>query len=181
MADIRGFRGFRYDLGRVGSLSEVVAPPYDVVWPDLQRTLYGQSEFNAIRLELTRDELGDTERENRYARAARLRNGSTKRAAAGHARSLYIYEQEFAVDGRPTSSSRLFARVGGALRRVSPTNRRCPARRTTGSGSIGPPVQPVADLRSTPDPEVVAKEDPHVERAALVATDHPATRTGCGS
>ena len=33
MADIRAFRGFRYDLGRVGSLSDVVAPPYDVIDP----------------------------------------------------------------------------------------------------------------------------------------------------
>src|SRR5438067_1322178 len=30
MADIRPFRAFRYDLGRVGALSDVVAPPYAV-------------------------------------------------------------------------------------------------------------------------------------------------------
>ncbi len=31
MADIRAFRAFRYDLGRVGALSDVIAPPYDVI------------------------------------------------------------------------------------------------------------------------------------------------------
>ena len=36
MADIRAFRAFRYDLGRVGSLSDVVAPPYDVIDAGLQ-------------------------------------------------------------------------------------------------------------------------------------------------
>jgi len=113
MADIRGFRGFRYDLGRVGSLSEVVAPPYDVVPPDLQRMLYEQSDFNAIRLELTRDEPGDTETENKYARAARtLRewvNGNVLRQDT--ARSLYIYEQEFEVDGQTHTRRGFFARV----------------------------------------------------------------------
>ena len=60
MADIRAFRGFRYDLGRVGSLSAVVAPPYDVIDPALQQKLYDASPHNAIRLELTKDEPGDT-------------------------------------------------------------------------------------------------------------------------
>jgi len=30
MPAIQAFRGIRYDLGHVGSLSRVVAPPYDV-------------------------------------------------------------------------------------------------------------------------------------------------------
>ena len=59
MADIRAFRGFRYDLGHVGALSDVVAPPYDVIDPALQQKLYDLSPHNAIRLELTRDEPGD--------------------------------------------------------------------------------------------------------------------------
>ena len=31
MADIQAFRALRYDLGRCGPLSDVVAPPYDVI------------------------------------------------------------------------------------------------------------------------------------------------------
>ena len=61
MADIRAFRGFRYDLGRVGSLSDVVAPPYDVIDPSLQQKLYDASPYTAIRVELTKDEPGDTD------------------------------------------------------------------------------------------------------------------------
>ena len=37
MADIRAFRGYRYDLGQVGTLSDVIAPPYDVIDPGLQQ------------------------------------------------------------------------------------------------------------------------------------------------
>src|SRR5207245_9403871 len=43
MADISPFRAYRYDLGRVGALSEVVAPPYDVIDPALQEKLYAKS------------------------------------------------------------------------------------------------------------------------------------------
>jgi uncharacterized protein (DUF1015 family) len=113
MADIRGFRGFRYDLGRVGSLSDVTAPPYDVIGAQLQEKLYSQSDFNAIRLELSRTEPGDDESENRYVRAARtLRewiNGNVLRQDS--ARSLYIYEQEFAVEGQTHTRRGFFARV----------------------------------------------------------------------
>jgi uncharacterized protein (DUF1015 family) len=113
MADIRAFRGFRYDLGRVGSLSDVVAPPYDVVGPDLQEKLYRQSDFNAIRLELAREEPGDTDTENRYARAARTLkewvNGNVLRQDTS--RSLYIYEQEFAAEGKTHTRRGFFARV----------------------------------------------------------------------
>ena len=67
MADVRAFRGFRYDLGRVGSLADVVAPPYDVVDAALQNRLYDASPYNAIRVELTRGEPGI----DRYTLAAR--------------------------------------------------------------------------------------------------------------
>ena len=31
MPDIRAFRGIRYDMAQVGAMSDVVAPPYDVI------------------------------------------------------------------------------------------------------------------------------------------------------
>ena len=49
MADIRAFRAFRYDLGHVGPLADVVAPPYDVIDPALQQRLYDKSAFNVVR------------------------------------------------------------------------------------------------------------------------------------
>ncbi len=36
MPVIQAFRGIRYDLGHVGSLSNVIAPPYDVIDAELQ-------------------------------------------------------------------------------------------------------------------------------------------------
>src|SRR5262245_61977302 len=72
MPDIQAFRGIRYDLGHVGSLSNVIAPPYDVIDAGLQQALYEQHSANVVRLILNRDETGDDEHNNRYSRAARL-------------------------------------------------------------------------------------------------------------
>src|SRR6476659_2230933 len=102
MADIRPFRAFRYDLGRVGSLSDVVAPPYDVIDSALQKSLYERSPFNAIRVELTTEEPGDTASSNKYTRAAQtLRDWLANEALRQDtARGLYVYEQQFTVEGR---------------------------------------------------------------------------------
>src|SRR5207244_6116868 len=99
MADIQAFRGFRYDLGRVGALSDVIAPPYDVIDPTLQQALYDRSPHNVIRLILNKEEPTDTEADNRYTRAARtLREWQAEGVLAqDSARSLYVYHQEFEV------------------------------------------------------------------------------------
>lgn len=113
MADIRAFRGFRYDLGRVGALSDVVAPPYDVIDSALQQKLYDASPYNSIRLELTRDEPDDNDQHNKYTRA-----GNTLREwldanvlRQDTARGLYVYEQEFTVEGTTYARRGFLARV----------------------------------------------------------------------
>src|SRR5215203_3144264 len=113
MADIRAFRGFRYDLGRVGALSAVVAPPYDVIDAQLQEKLYGASEYNAIKLELTRDEPTDDESNNKYTRAANtLREWIAANVLRQDtARGLYVYEQEYTVEGATYARRGFLARV----------------------------------------------------------------------
>jgi uncharacterized protein (DUF1015 family) len=54
MSRIRPFRALRYDPGRV-DLSQVIAPPYDVVAPGERAAYFDRDPHNAIRLELTRD------------------------------------------------------------------------------------------------------------------------------
>ncbi len=71
MADVQALRAFRYDLGRVGALSDVVAPPYDVIDSTLQEELYDRSPYNVIRLILNKESPTDTENDNRYTRSAR--------------------------------------------------------------------------------------------------------------
>src|SRR6516165_3580422 len=113
MADIRAFRGFRYDLGRAGALTDLVAPPYDVIDATLQERLYDRSLFNAIRLELSQDMPGDSDAENRYTRAARelkawQADGVLRQDSLRH---LYVCEQEFTADGRTYKRRGFLARV----------------------------------------------------------------------
>src|SRR3954452_15151290 len=113
MPDVRPFRGIRYDMARVGALSDVVAPPYDVIGPELQERLYAASPYNIIRLELGREEPGDTAEANRYTRAVRTlkdwrRQGILREDSHP---ALYVYHQTFTVEGRTYTRKGFLARV----------------------------------------------------------------------
>ena len=71
MPTIRTFRALRYDSARVGDLSAVIAPPYDVIDPDEQEQLYTASPYNMVRLILGKQYSSDTAEDNRYIRAQR--------------------------------------------------------------------------------------------------------------
>jgi uncharacterized protein (DUF1015 family) len=114
MPDIRPFRGVRYDMAQVGALSDVVAPPYDVIDAALQDRLYQASPYNIIRLELNRPEPDDDETSSRYTRAARflkdwLRDGVLREDAAP---AFYLYHQTYEVEGRTYTRKGFLARVG---------------------------------------------------------------------
>src|SRR5207245_11295610 len=93
MADVQAFRGYRYDLARVGALSEVIAPPYDVIDAALQDALYARNPYNVIRLILNKQTPADTETSSRYTRAGQtLRDWQSEGILTqDSARSLYVY------------------------------------------------------------------------------------------
>jgi uncharacterized protein (DUF1015 family) len=102
MADIQAFRGHRYDLGRVGNLSDVIAPPYDVIESALQQTLYDRSPYNVVRLILNKELPGDSPANNRYTRTGQILRDwlADGIIVQDSARSLYVYHQDFEVEGR---------------------------------------------------------------------------------
>jgi uncharacterized protein (DUF1015 family) len=101
MPEIQALRGIRYDLGHVGSLSNVIAPPYDVIDADLQQKLYDKHPANVVRLILNRDEPGDDDHNNRYTRAARQMRGWLRDGVlfTESDPAIYVYHQEFAEGG----------------------------------------------------------------------------------
>lgn len=113
MAEIRAFRAFRYDLGRVGALGDVIAPPYDVIDPTLQDALYAKSPYNVIRLILNKELPSDTETNNRYTRAAQFLRDWQQAGVLTQdsARSLYVYHQDFEVEGQKYTRRGVLARV----------------------------------------------------------------------
>jgi len=102
MPTIQAFRGLRYDLGHVGSLSDVIAPPYDVIDAELQESLYERHPCNVIRLILNRSEPGDPDPDERYRRAARfLREWRSQGVLQTETQpALYVYHQQFEVEGQ---------------------------------------------------------------------------------
>lgn len=113
MADVQGFRAYRYDLAHVGNLSDVIAPPYDVIDAALQDRLYDRSPHNVVRLILNRETPQDTDRDNRYTRASQTLRGWIQEGALvqDSGRALYVYHQEFDVEGRHHTRKGFMARV----------------------------------------------------------------------
>ncbi len=113
MPEIQAFRGLRYDLGHVGSLGDVVAPPYDVIGPALQDELYKKHPANCIRLILNRDEPGDDAQNDRYTRAARfLRNWRDEGVLFAESQpAIYVYHQIFTTGGQTFTRRGFMART----------------------------------------------------------------------
>ena len=101
MADIEAFHGLRYDLGHVGALSSVIAPPYDVIDAEMQKELYEKHPANVVRLILNRSEPGDDDTA-KYERAGRfLKNWQREGVLqAENQASIYVYHQVFTENGQ---------------------------------------------------------------------------------
>jgi uncharacterized protein (DUF1015 family) len=52
MADVQPLRTLRYEPSAVGSLVDVISPPYDVVDDELRAELAARSPYNAVRIDL---------------------------------------------------------------------------------------------------------------------------------
>jgi uncharacterized protein (DUF1015 family) len=52
MADVRPIYATHYDLGAVGALEGVAAPPYDVIDASMRAELLGRSPYNAVAIDL---------------------------------------------------------------------------------------------------------------------------------
>ena len=103
MPQIRPFRALRFDPSVVGELTDVVAPPYDVINQERRAELVARHPANVVRLDLPAEEAGD-ETDERYRRAARTlaawRSDGTFRKDAHP--SIYVYEQIYCVPGTAT-------------------------------------------------------------------------------
>ena len=121
MADICGFRAWRYDLSQVGDLSDVTAPPYDVINTAQQDDLYKKHPCNVIRLELTREEAGDSQGA-KYERAAKYFRQWQQEGVLFRDREdcLYAYHQEFTWEGKTYVRKGFLGRI-----RVEPFGQGC--------------------------------------------------------
>ena len=109
MARVFPFAGIRYDPARI-DLAAVLAPPYDVIGPALQRDLYSRAMQNVVRVELGRDYEGDAgDGADRYTRARDylrtwLDQGFLVRDDEP---SLYLHRHSFQLPGGEGPQARL--------------------------------------------------------------------------
>jgi uncharacterized protein (DUF1015 family) len=54
MAEVRPLKALHYNLGAVGSLADVTAPPYDVIDSERRAELLARSPFNVVEIDLPR-------------------------------------------------------------------------------------------------------------------------------
>lgn len=106
MSTIIPFHGTRYDTTVVGDVTQVVAPPYDIIDVAGQKALYDRHPHNIIRLELGLDQPGDGPANSRYTRAAStlrdwLKSGALKRDAQP---TLYYHTIEYTAPYAPSGS-----------------------------------------------------------------------------
>ncbi|HVC38570.1 MAG TPA: DUF1015 domain-containing protein [Candidatus Dormibacteraeota bacterium] len=114
MAEVSAFRGLLYQPSLV-QLDSVLAPPYDVIHPQLQLELYGRALQNVVRIELGRDFEGDVPGErDRYTRArdhlhAWLQEGVL---VQDELPSVYVHRHSFRPPGGGGPRERLGCFVG---------------------------------------------------------------------
>ncbi len=96
MAKIAPFRGIVYNQTKAGNLEALVCPPYDIISPSGQQELYDKSRYNVVRLEFGQDTPQDTDRDNRYTRAATLFNQWLQSGVLlqSDTPAIYVYEME---------------------------------------------------------------------------------------
>jgi uncharacterized protein (DUF1015 family) len=166
--EIRPFRALRYDPTKVGDLTLVVAPPYDVIGPAEHERLLARHPANIVRLDLPRAEPGD-EPDARYRRASRVlaawrSDGVLHKDSRP---SVYVYEQTYRVPGTDVERTQrgFFGRV--RLEPFGPGSGILPHERTL----AGPKEDRYKLLRATgvnTSPVVGLYEDPAGESERLL-------------
>lgn len=107
MAEIKAFKGMRYNTELSGSLKELCCPPYDIISEKERKAFIAANEYNVIRLELPKD--GD----DVYAEAGEILELWRDKGVLVHEKqpAIYIYEEEFNAYNKRRSVKGIIARV----------------------------------------------------------------------
>jgi uncharacterized protein (DUF1015 family) len=110
VAQVEPLRALHYDLGKVGELGKVAAPPYDVIDAARRAELAGRSPYNVVSLDLPEDPDGA----DRYEHAARVLEAWKGEGALvdDSEPAIWAMTQDYtAPDGRQMTRRGFLARV----------------------------------------------------------------------
>jgi len=113
MATITPLQGLRYDEKKAGNIKDLVTPPYDVIDAAAQEGYYQLNPYNVIRLEYGKITPADNDLDNRYTRAADFfrRWQSEAILKPEDQPAIYLYQQQFEVDGKTMVRTGIICRV----------------------------------------------------------------------
>ena len=102
MVRVKPFKAFRYDENKVGDISKVVTPPYDIIKGAKVDELQGLSEHNIAWIIKNKPRDDDNPDNNQYTRANDhlnkwIADGALKQ---DEKESFYIYGQDFEIEGK---------------------------------------------------------------------------------
>jgi uncharacterized protein (DUF1015 family) len=111
MAHVQPLKALHYDLEKTGGLQPVVAPPYDVIDPELRGQLQSQSQYNVVAIDLP---VADSEHEDIYANAAAILDRWREEGVVVHDTegAIWPLEQDYTgPDGATRTRRGFLARV----------------------------------------------------------------------
>lgn len=113
MAEIRPFRGIRYNSEAVGDLSQVIAPIYDVIDDEARDLYYNKHPYNVIRLILNRPKAGDEGPDQPYLRARDFLDKwlDQRVLIQDDQPAFYLYRQRYQLENRTMDCTGIIARV----------------------------------------------------------------------
>ena len=113
MAEIRPFRGVRYNQLLVKDLADIICPPYDIISPQLQQELYHRSRYNFAQIESGRGLPQDTATDNKYTRSATTLERWLEQSVlvVDQAPAIYLHDHYFSYKGKEFRRRSIIARV----------------------------------------------------------------------
>ncbi len=102
MVRIIPFRAYRYNKDKVGEVSKVVAPPYDIIKGKKVDNFQSRSKYNIAWIIKNKPTDDDSPTDNQYTRAKNLLNTWIDENALvqDENESFYVYGQNFIIDGK---------------------------------------------------------------------------------
>lgn len=109
MAEIRPFRGLRYNSSKIKDLAPVLCPPYDIISSADQQRFHEKSPYNVIRLEQA---LAEGPEEKYSSSACLLKQWREEGVLQPEAQpAFYLHQHQFTFQGKKWQRRGLMTRV----------------------------------------------------------------------
>jgi uncharacterized protein (DUF1015 family) len=109
--EIKAFKAHRFNKNVVGDPGACIAPPYDVIDPELQDELYRRNAYNIVRAIKGIAGSGDNAENNVYTRASEYLEDAMEAGALvqEEKEAIYAYVQDFEISGQAFQRSGIIA------------------------------------------------------------------------